>query len=95
MLRTFTSQIGEHPHLASPRALSVSDLSKQESLEVAGIPGLSDIPGFSRTTNRQDTKNVMGAGDYDHASHGQAGSSRNHWTDAALGTLRLHRHSDI
>ncbi|MGA9672965.1 MAG: hypothetical protein WBQ94_27355 [Terracidiphilus sp.] len=40
-------------------ALIVSDLSKQESLELTGVPGLSDIPGLSGATNRQDTKDVM------------------------------------
>lgn len=40
-------------------AILVSDLSKQESLDITGIPGLSDLPGFSNTTNRQDTKDIM------------------------------------
>ncbi|HEY2468251.1 MAG TPA: hypothetical protein VGI45_10510 [Terracidiphilus sp.] len=40
-------------------ALLVSDLSKQESLDITGVPGLSDIPGFSGATNRQDTKDIM------------------------------------
>jgi hypothetical protein len=40
-------------------AILVSDLSKQESLEVTGVPGLSDLPGFSGTTNRQDMKDLM------------------------------------
>ncbi len=40
-------------------ALIVSDLSKQESLELTGVPGLDDIPGLSGATNRQDTKDIM------------------------------------
>jgi general secretion pathway protein D len=40
-------------------AILVSDLSKQESLDITGVPGLSDLPGFSGTTNRQDTKDIM------------------------------------
>lgn len=40
-------------------ALIVSDLSKQESLELTGVPGLGDIPGLSGATNRQDTKDIM------------------------------------
>jgi type II secretory pathway component GspD/PulD (secretin) len=40
-------------------ALVVSDMSKQDSLEISGLPGLSDIPGFQDTTNRQDTTDSM------------------------------------
>jgi general secretion pathway protein D len=40
-------------------AIFVSDLSKQESLDITGVPGLSDLPGFSGATNRQDTKDIM------------------------------------
>jgi general secretion pathway protein D len=40
-------------------ALLVSDLSKQESREITGVPGLSDIPGFSGATDRQDTNDLM------------------------------------
>jgi type II secretory pathway component GspD/PulD (secretin) len=40
-------------------ALLVSDISKQESREITGAPGFSDIPGFSLATNRQDTKDIM------------------------------------
>jgi len=40
-------------------AILVSDLSKQESLDITGVPGLGELPGFSGTTNRQDTKDVM------------------------------------
>lgn len=32
-------------------ALVVSDLSKQQSKAVSGVPGLSDLPGFQSTTN--------------------------------------------
>ncbi len=39
-------------------ALVVSDMSKRESLEITGVPGLSDIPGLSGATNRQDTKDI-------------------------------------
>ena len=40
-------------------ATLVTDLSKQDSLDITGVPGLSDLPGFSGTTNRQDTKDIM------------------------------------
>jgi general secretion pathway protein D len=40
-------------------AILVSDLSKQESLNITGVPGLSDLQGFSGATNRQDTKDIM------------------------------------
>lgn len=39
-------------------ALVVSDMSKQESLDITGVPGLSNIPGLSGATNRQDTKDI-------------------------------------
>jgi hypothetical protein len=34
-------------------ALIVSDLSKQQSQAVNGVPGLSELPGFQSTTNKQ------------------------------------------
>ena len=40
-------------------AILVSDLSKQESVDITGVPGLSDLPGLTGTTNRQDTKDIM------------------------------------
>lgn len=40
-------------------AILVSDLSKQESLDITGVPWLSDLPGLSETTNRKDTKDIM------------------------------------
>ncbi len=40
-------------------AILVSDLSKQESLDITGVPGLSDLRGFSGTTNRKDMKDIM------------------------------------
>lgn len=40
-------------------ALVVSDMSKQDSLEITGIPGLIDIPGFEDATNQQDTTDSM------------------------------------
>jgi type II secretory pathway component GspD/PulD (secretin) len=43
----------------SDSAILVSDVSKQESLDITGIPGASDIPGLSSATNRQDTKDIM------------------------------------
>lgn len=54
--RQFTSVVSLH---LGDSAILVSDLSKQESREVTGIPGLSDLPGFSATTNRQDLKDIM------------------------------------
>lgn len=38
-------------------AILVSDLSKRESLDITGVPGL--LPGVSQTTNRQNTKDIM------------------------------------
>jgi tetratricopeptide (TPR) repeat protein len=35
-------------------ALVVSMMSKQDSLEITGVPGLSDIPGFQDATDRED-----------------------------------------
>ncbi|MHB1958101.1 MAG: hypothetical protein ACYCO5_03615 [Acidobacteriaceae bacterium] len=40
-------------------ALVVSAMSKQDSLEITGVPGLTDIPGFQDATNRQDTQDIM------------------------------------
>jgi general secretion pathway protein D len=40
-------------------AILVSDMSQQESLDITGMPGLSDLPGFSGTTNRENTKDIM------------------------------------
>jgi len=40
-------------------ALAVSAISKQDSREITGVPGLSDIPGFQDATNRQDTTDSM------------------------------------
>jgi hypothetical protein len=39
-------------------AILVSDLSKQESADITGVPGLSELPGSSGATNRQDTKDI-------------------------------------
>ncbi len=36
-------------------ALVVSAISKQDTQELTGVPGLSDIPGLNDATNRQDT----------------------------------------
>ena len=40
-------------------ATLVSELSRQESLDITGVPGLSDLPGLSGTTNRKDTRDIM------------------------------------
>lgn len=40
-------------------AILVSDLSKQESVDITGVPGLPSLQGLSGATNRQGTKNVM------------------------------------
>ena len=34
-------------------AMVVSALSKQDSQAVSGVPGLSELPGFQSTTNKQ------------------------------------------
>lgn len=44
---------------AGDSALMVSAMSKQDSREITGIPGLSDIPGFQDATNRQDRTDSM------------------------------------
>lgn len=36
-------------------ALLVSAISREDSLEITGVPGLSDIPGFGDATNRNNT----------------------------------------
>ena len=40
-------------------ALIVSDMSQQDSLEITGVPGFNDIPGFPNGTNRQRTRDSM------------------------------------
>jgi general secretion pathway protein D len=40
-------------------ALVVSSMSRQDTLEITGVPGLSDIPGFQNATNRQHTTDSM------------------------------------
>lgn len=40
-------------------AILVSDLSKQESVDITGVPGIGDLSGFSGATNRQQTKDIM------------------------------------
>jgi Flp pilus assembly secretin CpaC len=54
--RQYTGVVSLH---LGDSALIVSDLSKQESLEITGVPGLGDIPGLNGATNRQDTKDIM------------------------------------
>jgi general secretion pathway protein D len=39
-------------------ALVVSDLSKQQSNAITGVPGLSDLPGFQSTTNKQSENDI-------------------------------------
>jgi general secretion pathway protein D len=50
--RKYTSMLTVKP---GQSALIASVMSKQDSLQITGIPGLSDIPGFSSATNRDDT----------------------------------------
>ena len=40
-------------------ALVASAMSSQDSLEITGVPGLSDIPGFGEATNRQGRTDSM------------------------------------
>ena len=40
-------------------AILVSDMSRRESRNITGVPGLSELPGLSGTTNRQDTRDIM------------------------------------
>jgi general secretion pathway protein D len=54
--REFSGTISVH---LGDGALVVSDMSKQDSLEITGVPGLSDIPGLQDATNRQDTTDSM------------------------------------
>lgn len=54
--RQYTGVVSLH---LGDSVLIVSDLSKQESLEITGVPGLGDIPGLNGATNRHDTKDVM------------------------------------
>jgi general secretion pathway protein D len=39
-------------------ALVVSDITKQQTKAVTGVPGLSDLPGFQNTTNNQTENDV-------------------------------------
>lgn len=39
-------------------ALVVSEMSKQDSLEITRVPGRGDFPGLSGATNRRDTRDV-------------------------------------
>jgi type II secretory pathway component GspD/PulD (secretin) len=48
--------------LPGESAMVVSYLTKQQSAAVTGIPGLSELPGFQSTTNKQgelDTTNLV------------------------------------
>lgn len=57
--RQYSSIISLHPGAS---ALLVSSLSKQQSAAVSGLPGLSELPGFQSTTNKQaryDTTNLV------------------------------------
>ncbi|MFP5228853.1 MAG: type II secretion system protein GspD [Acidobacteriota bacterium] len=50
--RQYSGVVTIHP---GNSALLLSAISRQESLELSGVPGLSDIPGFEDGTNRNDT----------------------------------------
>jgi Flp pilus assembly secretin CpaC len=50
--RQYQGTVALHP---GDSALIMSAISKTESLELTGIPGLSDLPGLGGTTNRDDT----------------------------------------
>jgi general secretion pathway protein D len=39
-------------------ALVVSNLTRQQSAAVSGIPGLSELPGFQSTTNKENDVDV-------------------------------------
>ncbi len=54
--RQYAGAVSVHP---GDSALLVSAMSKQDLLEITGIPGLSEIPGFSNATNRKGTTNSM------------------------------------
>lgn len=54
--RQYAGVVSVHP---GDSALLVSAISKQDSMELTGVPGLSDIPGFESTTNRQEQNNNM------------------------------------
>ena len=44
--------------LQGESALVVSNLTRQQSAAVSGIPGLSELPGFQSTTNKENTVDV-------------------------------------
>ena len=44
--------------LQGESALVVSDLTRQQSAAVSGIPGLSELPGFQSTTNKESDLDV-------------------------------------
>jgi general secretion pathway protein D len=54
--REYSGVVSVHP---GDSALLVSAMSRQDSLELTGVPGLSDIPGFGDATNRQNTTEDM------------------------------------
>lgn len=57
--RQYTGIISLHP---GDSALLVSSLSRQQSNSISGLPGLSELPGFQSTTNKQaqyDTTNLV------------------------------------
>lgn len=44
--------------LQGESALVVSNLTRQQSAAVSGVPGLSELPGFQSTTNKENTVDV-------------------------------------
>jgi type II secretory pathway component GspD/PulD (secretin) len=50
--RQYSGVVSVHP---GNSAMLVSAISRQDSLELTGMPGLSDIPGFGDATNRENT----------------------------------------
>ena len=44
--------------LQGESAMVVSNLTRQQSAAVSGIPGLSELPGFQSTTNKENTVDV-------------------------------------
>lgn len=53
--RQYTGVVSMRP---GDSVMVASTISKQDSLEITGVPGLNDIPGFG-TTNRQNTQDIM------------------------------------
>lgn len=54
--RRYTSIVSLRP---GESAVVVSAMSQQDALDITGLPGISDVPGLSEATNRNETGNTL------------------------------------